>query len=176
MKKVVVITAILMFAMASITYAGIVSGPRVTYGGLVQTVAGGVVVDTLICVFNPNNCHLRNVQIHVFDATGTNVATSNLYTGGTMVKSATVKRKGWNWITLGALVSSPFETEATKFTWVVTWNTPSCAPPDRGAVIEVKELVYSTAIDPVDVWLAISSANIMSEAALGFDGVGYSAQ
>ena len=64
----------------------------------------------------------------------------------------------------------------TKNTWVVTWDLPPGVTPDRGAVIEVKEIVYSTAGPPDYVWENIKNAKIMSEAALGFDGVGYAPQ
>lgn len=173
MKKTVVLTVILVLAVCGTTYAGLVSGPRVTYGGLLEgDPTGGVIIDTLICVFNPNKCNLRNVFIHVFDKYGTKLVSTNLMDGGLSTK--TIVKKGWVWITLGMLVEPPIG-QAHKYTWVVTWNPPSKLP-DRGAVIEVKEIVYSTHVDPEQVWEELKDAKIMSEAALGFDGVGYSPQ
>jgi hypothetical protein len=176
MKKIIVLLAILTLALAGTTYATLVSGPRVTYGGLLEAdPVGGVRVDTLICVFNPNGFPLRGVNIHVFDKEGVKLYSGPLMDGG--LARSFIPKKGWNWITLGMVVPGPNQPVgyAYKFTWVVTWNPPT-GTPDRGAVVEVKEIVYPGGVPADYVWENIKNAKIMSEAALGFDGVGYAPQ
>ncbi len=177
MKKVVILTAILVLVLAGTTYAGLSDGPRITYGGALAKNGNYIVMDTLICVFNPNKCYLRGVKIHLRDKYGDEVVTGGLLYGGEPAwPIEAIPPKGWAWITL-AMMCPPCDT-ANKFTWVVTWNPPN-TPPDRGAVIEVKEIVFSTPIeyDPVGYktlfWQEIKNASMMSETALGYWGVGY---
>ncbi len=177
MKKIVILTAILVLVSAGTSYATLASGPRITYGGLLEVdpSSGGVIIDTLICVFNPNKCNLRKVKIHVFDKYGEKLISTELLNGG---PTPILKRKGWVWITLGMLGLEIEPGAATKLTWVVTWNPPPCTP-NRGAVIEVKEIVYDMPIiydDTHSVWTEMKWAHTMSEAALGFYGVGYAPQ
>lgn len=171
MKKVIILAAILVFALVGNTYAGLFGGPRITYGGLVEEDGQfNAIIDTLICVFNPNNCSVRNVMIHVFDKDGNWLISAQLQ--GHLGQRKAIPRKGWNWITLGMLVN-PEPGKATKFTWIVTWNSPSVMP-DRGLVIEVKEIVYPVAVSPDAVWYELKNAKLMSETALGgFFGTGF---
>jgi hypothetical protein len=123
MKKIIVLVTILTLALAGTTYASLVSGPRVTYGGLLEgDGAGNVFVDTLICVFNPNSFKLKRVNIHVFDKEGNKLFSGNLMDGD--LPRSFIPKKGWNWITLGMVVPVPNHPvgSAYKFTWVVTWD------------------------------------------------------
>lgn len=176
MKRVILFAIILVLAMATVSWAVLPNtGPRITYGGYVEIVIPGtpnmVTADTLICVFNPNNFVINNVNIAVFDKDGIKVADTKLLDHGAPISS--IVAKGWGWQTLGNLISTISPIMATKYTFVVYWTKPTLTP-NRGLVIEIKELIYTTAVPANEgPWLP-NYIKFWSEAAIGKGGTGFS--
>jgi len=142
MKKIIILTVVISLFLASVIWAAIpAKGPRISYGGYVQkNTDGTVAADTVIWVFNPNNFNIAGVGIAVFDKYGVKVADTLLLNGGTTITQ--IPPKGWGWQTIGNLIPTPAQAgPATKYTFVVYWTKPTSTP-NRGLVIEIKEIVY----------------------------------
>ena len=142
MKKIIILTVVISLFLVSVIWAAIpAKGPRISYGGYVQkNTDGTVAADTVIWVFNPNNFNIAGVGIAVFDKYGVKVADTLLLNGGTTITQ--IPPKGWGWQTIGNLIPTPAQAgPATKYTFVVYWTKPTQTP-NRGLVIEIKEIVY----------------------------------
>jgi hypothetical protein len=179
MKKVIILTVVLVFALVSVSWAVLPStGPRITYGGYVQkNIDGTVSADTLICVFNPNNFVINTVGIAVFDKDGVKIADTALFDHGSIINN--LPAKAWAWQTIGNLIPTPLQAgPATKYTFVVYWALPTQTP-DRGLVIEVKEMLFLGPVPPGEsAWMS-TLIKTWSEAAIGkgdAKGVGYAKQ
>ena len=142
MKKIIILTVVISLFLASVIWAAIpAKGPRITYGGYVQKNPDGTLgADTVIWAFNPNNFNITGVGIAVFDKYGVKVAGTLLLYGWTTITQ--IPPKGWGWQTIGNLIPTPAQAgPATKYTFVVYWTKPTQTP-NRGLVIEIKEIVY----------------------------------
>lgn len=168
MKKVILLTVIMIFALASISWAD-----RITYGGYVEKYPDGMVdADTLITVFNPNafavGSDLNPMTITVYDKYGVLVKTSKLLNGGAEITH--IPPRGWGWQTIGNLIPVPQVLTATKYTFLVWWKKPTQLP-YRGLVIEIKEIIYNTRTYPTEgPWLPALFKE-WSETGLGATGV-----
>ena len=174
MKKVILLTVIMILALASVSWAVLPNtGPRITYGGYVQkNTDGTVAADTVIFVFNPNNFNITGAGIAVFDKYGVKVADTSLLNGGTPITQ--IPPKGWGWQTIGNLIPTPLQpVPATKYTFVVYWTKPTSTP-NRGLVIEIKEIIYYGIVYPVEGWQNSYNIWTWSEAAIGKGGTGFS--
>ena len=174
MKKIIFLTVIMILAIAATCWAVLPNtGPRITYGGYVQkNTDGTVIADTLIWVFNPNNFAITGVGIAVFDKYGAKKADALLLDGG--VPISTIPAKGGAWQTIGNLIPTPAQPSlATKYTFVVYWIKPTSTP-NRGLVIEIKEIIYYEDVDPKYGWQDSYYIWLWSEAAIGKGGTGFS--
>ena len=146
MRKVIILAAVMILAFAAVSWALPNTGPRITYGGYVESPDGVTVyADTLIWAFNPNNFAVAGVGIAVFDKYGTKKADTLLLDGGNPISS--IPAKGGAWQTLGNILRIPIS-PATKYTFVVYWTKPTSTP-NRGLVIEIKEITYKRVTFPI---------------------------
>ena len=174
MRKVIILAAVMILAFATVSWAVLPNtGPRITYGGYVESPDGVIVyADTLIWAFNPNNFAVAGVGIAVFDKYGTKKADTQLLNGGGLISS--IPAKGGAWQTIGNLIPTPVQSEpATKYTFVVYWIKPTSTP-NRGLVIEIKEIIYYGIVYPVEGWQNSYNIWTWSEAAIGKGGTGFS--
>jgi len=173
MKKVILLTVILIFALASVSWAVLPTyGPRINYMGYVEKYSDQgqtwLTADTLICVFNPNNVAVNNVGIAVFDHTGLKVADSQLINH----VGPNLPLKGWGWQTLGNIVPVRPLGWAWKYSFVVYWTKPVTTY-YRPLVIEIKEILFTMPVPLYEynewVWMP-SYIRIWSEAGIGGHG------
>jgi hypothetical protein len=114
------------------------------YGGMVQKDQDGKVsVDTGIWVFNPNTKRNLKARIFVYDKSGTEVAVSLLFDGGT---PALIPPMGYGWITLGMLVGP---CEAQKFGFHLKFSKGDYV--SKCPVVEIKEVIYNQPVLPDEI-------------------------
>jgi len=175
MKKAALLAAVLLLVMAASALAAPpAQGPRIMYSGMCayDSQTGTVLVDTFICVSNPNPQILNGVTITIYDMNG-----GIVYEGPLLlqmgVPSPNIPMNGWRWTTIGTCLAMagyipPEGSSMTKYNFLIWWTLPT-AIPNRFAVVEVKQILYTTAQHPYDVWAAGTQGMIKgwSETALG---------
>jgi hypothetical protein len=174
MRKALLLAMVLVLATGAAAWAEPATGPRIFYSGMCayDSNTGTVLVDTFICISNPNPGTLMGVGVAVYDQGGNKV-----WEGPPLVAvgipSATIPKNGWRWITIGQALHQagyipPEGPSMTKYNFLVYWTKP-VEIPHRFVMVEVKQIIYTQAVQPGDVWYAGTMGMIKSwsEAALG---------
>jgi hypothetical protein len=151
---------------------------EIWYGGYVRVLTptvlpnifGTVNADTGIFVFNPNSTPI-GAWITVIDKKGNIVHQGPLYDGlldvpPNLQPDPVIKPGGWAWITLGMTPIPASPDLATKYTFRLTFKQKPGAPVPKAPVVEIKEVIYTMEVSPIDI-LQPDFIKMWSETSLG---------
>ncbi len=165
-KRIVCLFAALVLVLGLAAVSSAAPWGQIWYGGYVNVITpttidpetgafvfGTVTADTGIFVFNPNPWPAIVVKMIVFDKKGTRLWSGYLFDGlleGDPQPKARISPYGWGWITLGMVPNLPQGPPATKYTFVLNFYSGPANP--KAPVIEIKEVLYTTAVSPIDIF------------------------